>query len=236
MGDGCCGHTLRDISHFKTAIKNFRTEYYERHPELMKRLNTEGQAPATLIIACCDSRVETGLLMQAKPGELFTARNVANLVPPYEPDEELHGTSAAIEYAVRDLQVDHIIVLGHAQCGGIRAMITKAMGKEIERDFIGPWVSLAHRATELYVNGPDGYREPISLELLEQHPSLVERAAISGSLNNLLTYPWIKSEVEAGRLALYGWWFDTEPGDLWTAQSPEAYLRRVSDDAEAPAP
>src|SRR5690554_7867477 len=99
MGEGCCGneheHELRDISHFKAAIKSFRTEYYERHPELMQRLTSEGQSPATLIIACCDSRVETGLLMQAKPGELFTVRNVANLVPPYEPDEDLHEIGRA---------------------------------------------------------------------------------------------------------------------------------------------
>ena len=230
MAEDCCGHTLRDISHFKSAIKNFRTEYYERHPELMKRLISEGQSPATLIIACCDSRVETGLLMQAKPGELFTVRNVANLVPPYEPDEELHGTSAAIEYAVRDLKVDHIIVLGHAQCGGIRAMITKAMGKEIDRDFIGPWVSLAHRATELYVNSSNGHREPVSLQLLEKNPSLVERAAITGSLHNLLSYPWIKDRVDAGTLALHGWWFDIESGDLWAAQYPDLFLMPVLDE------
>src|SRR5690606_32951337 len=204
-----------------------RTAYYERNPELMHRLTSEGQSPATLIMARGASRGERGLLMHANAVELFTVRILSTLGPRYEPDDVLDGSSAARKSAVRDLKVDHIIVLGHAQCGGIRAMITKAMGKPIDRDFIGPWVSLAHRATQLYVNSENGYREPVSLELLEQNPSIVERAAITGSLHNLLTYPWIKSRVDEGSLALHGWWFDLESGDRWAAQYPDLYLMPV---------
>ncbi len=219
MSDDCCANGLRDISHFEAAVRRFRTEYYQNNPGLMHELSTQGQAPATLIIACSDSRVDTGVLLQARPGELFTVRNVANLVPPYRPGASLPGTGAAIEYAVRDLKVDHIIVLGHAQCGGIKAMLAAAGGQPPERDFIGDWVSMALNATELYVNADEpGKRQKVSLDLLKQNSGIVERAAVTGSLHNLLTYPWLKERVDAGTLVLHGWWFDLETGDLWKTE------------------
>src|SRR5690606_22050855 len=136
-----CEKGLRDISHFEAAVRRFRTEFYQKNSGLMHTLAAVGQSPATLIIACSDSRVDTGVLLEAHPGELFTVRNVANLVPPYQAGSALHGTGAAIEYAVRDLQVDHIIVLGHAQCGGIKAMLAMVDGNPPDREFVGDWVS-----------------------------------------------------------------------------------------------
>ncbi|WP_228255843.1 carbonic anhydrase [Pollutimonas thiosulfatoxidans] len=219
MAEECCPTNLRNISHFEAAVRRFRSDHYQRSPELMHALSTKGQAPATLIIACSDSRVDTGVLLSAQPGELFTVRNVANLVPPYLQGSGLHGTGAAIEYAVRDLKVDHIIVLGHAQCGGIKAMLGMAEGHLPDRDFVGEWVSMAMNATELYLNAdkPEE-RQKVSLALLKDNPGLAERAAVTGSLHNLLTYPWIKERVEAGTLALHGWWFDIETGDLWRTE------------------
>lgn len=228
MSDDCCATGLRDISHFEAAVRRFRTEFYQNNPSLMHQLSTQGQAPATLIIACSDSRVDTGVLLQAHPGELFTVRNVANLVPPYRPGASLPGTGAAIEYAVRDLKVDHIIVLGHAQCGGIKAMLATAGGQPPERDFIGDWVSMALDATELYVHGDEpGQRKKVSLDLLKENSGLVERAAVTGSLHNLMTYPWLKERVDAGTLALHGWWFDLETGDLWKTEPGETMLMPV---------
>ncbi|RTZ44578.1 carbonic anhydrase [Candidimonas sp. SYP-B2681] len=225
MTADCCQPGLRDISHFETAVRRFRSEFYQRDPEMMHKLATEGQSPATLIIACSDSRVDTGVLLQAHPGELFTVRNVANLVPPYQQGAGLHGTGAAIEYAVRDLAVDHIIVLGHASCGGIKAVLAAADGHPIDREFVGDWVSMAINATELYLDADEsGIRKKVSLELLKQNPGLVERAAVTGSLHNLLTYPWVKERVDAGNLALHGWWFDIETGDLWKSDHGDLHL------------
>lgn len=224
MTAACCQHSLRDISHFETAVRQFRSEFYQRDPEMMQKL-AKGQSPATLIIACSDSRVDTGVLLHAQPGELFTVRNIANLVPPYQQGAGLHGTGAAIEYAVRDVGVDHIIVLGHASCGGIKAVLAAADGHPIDREFVGDWVSMAMNATELYLN-PDksGVRQKVSLELLKANPGLVERAAVTGSLHNLLTYPWVKERVDAGTLALHGWWFDIETGDLWKSSQDDLRL------------
>src|SRR5690554_4759162 len=174
----CCPNSLRDISHFEAAVRQFRSQYYERDPEMMQALS-KGQAPATLIIACSDSRVDTGVLLGAKPGELFTVRNIANLVPPYEQGAGLHGTGAAIEYAVRDVAVDHIIVLGHASCGGIKAVMAAADGHPIDREFVGDWVAMAMQATEQFVTDPDtGTRQKVTMDLLKQNPGIVERAAV----------------------------------------------------------
>lgn len=200
---------------------DFKARHYDGTSTLMKSLVEVGQAPATLMISCSDSRVDPALLTSADPGELFTVRNVANLVPPYETGASLHGTGAAIEYAVRDLKVDHIVIMGHAHCGGIKALIGSAGGQRMERDFINDWVEVALDACKISVE--DGSRE-ISLDQLKANPFLVERSAIAGSLRNLLTYPWLKERVEAGTLQLHGWWFDLDTGDLWQTRPGETTL------------
>ena len=216
-----CGHTgCRDISHLLDGIRHFRERFYEGEHPLMRNLAEHGQFPPALVISCSDSRVDPGLLTGADPGQLFVLRNVANLVPPHEPDHRYHGTGSAIEYAVRDLKVDHIIVIGHAHCGGIKAMLSTAGGDKPARDYIGDWVSMALDASKLYLSetDEDGQPRKVSLERLRENPGLVERAAIAGSLRNLMTYPWVRERVEAGNLVLHGWWFDLDTGDLWITE------------------
>lgn len=213
-----CG--CRSIDHLVDGMQRFRAQYFGADPSFMRQLVEAGQSPAALVISCSDSRVDPALLCGARPGEMFVLRNVANLVPPYVQGTGLHGTGAAIEYAVRDLAVDHVIVLGHAHCGGIKAMMGAAGGEWPERDFIGDWVAMALGAAEQYVDNPqaEGGRSRVPLERLKANPFLVERAAIMRSLDNLLTYPWLRERVEAGNLQLHGWWFDLDTGDLWKTE------------------
>jgi carbonic anhydrase len=217
-------HDDPDIAKLLKGIQNFQTRFYEQNPERMQDLAEHGQKPKTLLIACCDSRVDPAILTGALPGELFVIRNVANLVPPYVTDNRYDGARAAIEYAVRDLEVSHVVVLGHAQCGGIKALLGSLSGKRLERDFIGSWVSMALDASFKFILHPEGKQadQRAEMEVTEldvstlcQHQHLVERAAIRGSLDNLMSYPWIRDRVESGSVKLHGWWFDIETGDLW---------------------
>lgn len=232
--DPCaCGEASaeRSLEGFRRAIQGFKTRFYEEQPETMRKLLEEGQHPSALLIGCSDSRVDPALLMGAEPGDLFVVRNVANLVPPYRPGFGLDGVGAAVEYAVRDLKVDHVIVLGHAHCGGIKALLKTASGNRPERDFIGDWVSMATEACHQYVPDPNqqsGMRQ-VSLAHLEDYPYLVERASIQGSVRNLLTYPWLRGAVEDGTLRLHGWWFDLESGDLWATNADNSAFLPVTD-------
>lgn len=209
------------------GIKNFQQRAYEQDPANMKGLVEDGQHPKVLLIACSDSRVDPAILTNAEPGDLFVLRNVANLVPTYDVASTYDGARAAIEYAVRDLEVEHIVILGHARCGGINALLKSLSGQKIERDFIGDWVSLAmdgcvHYAIDQIVRSDSNLEESVGevdIDNLREHQHLVERAAIRGSLDNLLTYPWIKRRVDDGILNLHGWWFDLENGDLWATDA-----------------
>jgi carbonic anhydrase len=220
---------VRDISKLFDGIRQFRNEHYGDGSSKMRDLVDFGQSPAVLMISCCDSRVDPALLTNAAPGELFTLRNIANLVPPYQPGASLHGTGAAIEYAVRDLKVDHIVVLGHGHCGGMKALLNAADGNWPDRDFVGDWVGMALGACKHYVSDVDAHegRREVSLERLKDNPDLVERASVLGSLDNLMTYPWLAARVEAGELVLHGWWFDLESGDLWATEPGRRQLLPV---------
>jgi carbonic anhydrase len=243
------------------GIKGFKQRFYQQEPDRMRGLVEHGQRPEVLLIACSDSRVDPALLTGAAPGELFVLRNVANLVPPYQKmqawagymdvlkrdlanpvpsyqqDGKYDGARAAIEYAVRDLEVRHIIVLGHAHCGGINALLSTVAGCKPPRDFIGDWVSIAMDACCNYILNPlsgdgDGQGQEtreIDIDSLREHQHLVERAAIRGSLANLATYPWLKERLDAGQLSLHGWWFDLETGDLWTTDAGNTCFLPVLD-------
>jgi len=217
------------------GIKGFQDRYYRIAPERMRDLTEHGQNPKVLLIACSDSRVDPALLTGAEPGDIFVIRNVANLVPPYHQAGHVDGARAAIEYAVRHLEVQHIVVLGHACCGGIKALLSGLAGQGIESDFIETWVSVALDGCSRYLLDPEGKtlhpenNGKVDIETLTQYQNLTERAAIRGSLSNLKTYPWIAERMAKGQLLLHGWWFDLESGDLWATDPDNTSFLPVID-------
>ena len=182
-----------------SGFKSFRADYFEKQPEVYQDLVENGQHPDVMVIACADSRVNPSLITQAGPGELFVIRNVANLVPPSDAGDQLHGMGAAIEFGVKDLKVKTILVLGHSHCGGIKWMSAGHKSPE-NREYIDSWVATALPAR------PD--------DVTEESLRRAEKNAVTISLENLLTYPWVKDAVEAGELELVGWLFDLESGQL----------------------
>ena len=171
-----------------------------------------GQKPHTLVVACSDSRADPALIFDTAPGELFVVRNVANLVPPYEPDGQLHGVSAALEFGVKVLEVQRIVVMGHAHCGGVNAMLNGA--PDSCRDFVAPWVAQG---------------EPVVRHIAESvAPDQVERAAeeavVRLSLDNLRTFPWIAEREAAGVLTLTGLHFGIGDGILTRLQDAGRFV------------
>ena len=196
---------MADVSKFITGIVNFQEQHFGKNPELANTL-TEGQKPQALLIGCCDSRVDPALLTDCAPGDLFILRNIANLVPPYLKNDDYHGVSSSIEYAVCILEVSDIIVLGHSGCGGINALMASAQGEQ-NWEFIGKWVSIAAPAREKVLNEmPD--------EPPEKQARACEKESILVSLKNLLTFPWVKERVAQGKLSLHGWYYNIGTGQL----------------------
>jgi carbonic anhydrase len=172
-----------------------------RYRELAER----GQSPEIMVIGCCDSRVSPEVIFDARPGELFVVRNVANLVPPYTPDGAYHGVSAALEFGVGALKVKHIVVLGHAHCGGVKAFAEDAEPIS-PGDFIGRWMSLMAPAASKI--GPRGTLS--QAEYLER----MEKASVANSLDNLMTFPRLRKLIERGAVALHGAYFGVATGEL----------------------
>jgi carbonic anhydrase len=184
------------------GYRRFRAETWPEERARYQALARWGQRPETLVISCSDSRVDPQTVFGAVPGELFVVRNVAALVPPYAPDANYHGTSAALEFGVRVLGVQKIVVLGHALCGGVMALMDGAPAEA--RDFVEPWMGMAA-----------GVRDPEADALEpEARRDRYEAAVVRLSLANLMTFPWIAEAVEAGRLALHGFRFDIHTGIL----------------------
>ncbi len=203
-------HTPMAIDSLIENFKSFRKTYFDEQPDFFRNLVENGQHPETMVIACSDSRINASIFGTAKPGELFIVRNVANLVPPYEPDGKRHGTSAAVEYAVRDLKVKHIVVLGHSHCGGIKFLCDGAQGDE-RREFLEGWMSTVASALDDTLRGEGRYRH-------------AEREAVKVSLTNLMTFPWVAARVETGDLELHGWLFDLKAGRLM-AHTPKGWAQ-----------
>lgn len=170
-----------------------------------RALAEDGQRPEIMVIGCCDSRVSPEVIFDARPGELFVVRNVANLVPPYSPSGSTHGVSAAIEFAVQALEVRHIVVLGHARCGGIRAFAEQEAPLS-SGDFIGKWMSLISPAAESV--GARGDRS------LADYLAQLEQASTVETLDNLLTFPFVRRRVERGQLVLHAAYFDVATGQM----------------------
>ncbi|CDI01250.1 MAG: carbonic anhydrase [Candidatus Competibacter denitrificans] len=198
---------MTNINELLQGFHRFRLKNFEPNRELFNQLAMKGQTPRTLLIGCSDSRVDPAILTDSAPGALFVIRNVANLIPPCETGGRYHGTSAAVEYAVCNLEVDNIIVLGHSRCGGINALLEGYGANNEGEGYIAPWVQIAAPARdEVLRRWPDASRE------FKQRAC--ERAGVRVSLTNLMTFPFIRQRVEAGSLRLYGWYYDLENGEL----------------------
>jgi carbonic anhydrase len=188
------------------GYRRFRADVWPAEGARYEARADEGQRPETLVVACSDSRVDPQTVFGARPGELFVVRNVAGLVPPYQPDVGYHGTSAALEFGVRVLKVARVVLLGHAQCGGIKAMVEGAPAEA--RDFVEAWMAMAQPVLRPLPKG-------IPTEDLVNH---YETEVLRLSLANLQTFPWIREAVEAGRLQLQGFRFDIRSGVLATLE------------------
>ena len=185
------------------GFQRFKTQYFGQDSRLYASMKT-GQPAKMLMVGCCDSRVDPAILTDCDPGDLFTVRNVANLIPPCEHDGLHHGTSSALEFAVNNLEVENIIVMGHANCGGIRAL-WEDDGQQNSK-FIHQWVSIAQPAKDWVKTHAKG-DEASQLKACEQRAVLV-------SLDNLMSFECVQQRVEDGRLTLHGWYFDLAAGEL----------------------
>jgi len=185
------------------GFQRFRADYFEANRARFERLAGRPQHPRYAIVTCCDSRIDTTRVFDALPGEVFLIRNIANLVPPYEPDQHHHSTSAAIEYAVRILKVGQFVVLGHAGCGGIQALLEPPAPPT---DFINLWLEMAASARDRTLS-----KEGLSKEERQRD---CELEALKSSWNNLLSFPWLRARVEDGSLQVDALYLDLERGSL----------------------
>ena len=181
---------------------------FEDNHAWYRRLASEGQRPRAMVISCCDSRVHVTAIFGAEQGEFFIHRNIANLVPAYLPDGEPHGTSAAVEYAVTALKVSHIIVLGHSSCGGVRGCHDMCTGHapdlEKSSSFVGRWMDILR----------PGYERVKDIKDEAVRVARLEREAVLVSVENLMTFPFVKAAVEKNELTLHGLWTDIAEGSL----------------------
>lgn len=198
---------MKDIDDLIAGFRRFQSAYYGERRDLVERLVRQGQTPKVMVVACSDSRVDPAIVMDCDPGDLFVVRNVANLVPPCEEGRGYHGTSAALEFAVRCLRIEHVVVMGHARCGGIRALLGDIRFEDDSGKFITPWMSIAEEARREALVAHAGAD-------LQTQATACEQAAIRVSLRNLMSFPFVRRTVDAGRLALHGWYFDLEHGAL----------------------
>ena len=191
--------------HLLEGYNAFATQRLPAEQNRYRELSVKGQFPEVMVIGCCDSRVSPEVILDVGPGELFVVRNIANLVPEYQPDGNAHGVSAALEYAVTVLKVKHIVVLGHAQCGGIRAFIDN-IEPLTPGDFIGKWMSMFIKPGERV--------EQRDRETMQDFVTRIEKAAVFRSLENLMTFPFVRTLVEQDRLHLHGAYFGVAEGSL----------------------
>jgi carbonic anhydrase len=199
------------LTHFPDQLadrfRRFKFRHFAPNQDRYEELAERGQSPDVMVVSCCDSRVDPETVFSAMPGELFVMRNVANLVPPYETSGKYHGVSAALEYAALNLRVHHIVVMGHSGCGGVRACLEKDTARQTPAQFIENWMSML-----------DEKRREVLAKHAADAPGLqrgaLERAAVRTSIENLRTFPCIRTLEGKGRLALHGTYFDIASGSL----------------------
>jgi len=208
---------MSDVRDFILGFKSFQEEYFKHDKSLFDELQA-GQKPKALVVACCDSRTDPFPLMNCDPGDIFVVRNIANIAPPYQPDQNYHGVSAALEYAVVTLGVPDIIILGHSSCGGIHALVEgEATGST---EFVGKWISILDKARDRAVTkfGRDNERVYRACEM----------AGILTSLENLMTFPFVAERVREGSLRIHGWYFDMKAGKLLSYLSQTGTFEELS--------
>lgn len=195
----------RELARLVAGFKRFRLKYFDGENSIYRKLSESGQSPKTLVIGCSDSRVDPAILTSASPGELFVIRNVANLVPPFEDNDGFHGVSSAIEFAVVNLRVENVVILGHQQCGGIRALMNGV--PNTGPSLIARWVSIAEEAKKIVLkNFPHADDATLC--------GHCELESIRVSIRNLRTFPCIKDAVRDRGMSLVGAYFDMEEGRL----------------------
>ncbi len=186
----------------------FRFKYAEGDNSVMRYLSSHGQNPEVMVVACCDSRVDPALILQCDPGDLFTVRNVANIIPPYEKDEQHHGTSAALEFGVCYLKVKHLIIFGHSQCGGINALTHQK--DLVHDDFISNWVSLIKKPAVI------------------TNEDELAKSALLHSYENCLTFPFLKQSVDENKLKIHLWFFNIKHGEILSYSHEKAAFEQLS--------
>jgi carbonic anhydrase len=206
--------------HLLDGYRTFTSQRLPTEQSRYKELSERGQTPAVMVIGCCDSRVSPEVIFDAGPGELFVVRNVANLVPVFQPDGGAHGVSAALEYAVQVLRVKHIVVLGHAQCGGIRAFVDD-IDPLSPGDFIGRWMAMFIK--------PGEQVSQRNHETRQDFTTRIEKAAVFRSLENLMTFPFIRTLVERGEMNLHGAYFGVAEGSLFVLDQVAKEFRGVGE-------
>lgn len=196
----------QEIKKLIEGNEKFRDKFFNSDTALFDEL-VHGQKPKIMVITCSDSRVDPAMIFDCQPGDLFVIRNVANLVPPCEGSDTYHGTSAALEFGVCFLEVEHIIILGHTRCGGIRALLegAESVVDKKQHGFIAKWMELARPAYDRVV------REHSDIEL-EDKVTLCEQYALVNSINNLGSFSWIQDRVQQNKLVLHAWYFDLTTG------------------------
>jgi len=202
------------LQHLINGNKRFKQKYFNDQSTLFEELVRYGQKPKVMIVACSDSRVDPSVILNAQPGEIFVVRNIANLVPPCENNDSFHGISAALEFGTCFLEVQHIIVLGHTQCGGIQALLenTQRVFSKKPDSFIGKWMDLARPAYDKIVTEHNDAP-------LQEKITLCEQYALINSLHNLQSFPWIQERLQNGKIAIHAWYFDLATGNLHTYDS-----------------
>ncbi|MBU2981586.1 carbonic anhydrase [Lentibacter algarum] len=207
-------HNAKLLPHYLVQrFHGWKATTYSENESWYRRLADNGQNPRAMVVSCCDSRVHVTSIFGADNGEFFLHRNIANLVPPYKPDGAQHGTSAAVEYAVKALKVAHIIVLGHSSCGGVEGCLNMCTGRapelEEKTSFVGRWMDILRPGYENIKDMPEA-----------EQPAALEKEAVLVSLNNLMTFPFVADDVKSGKITLHGLWHDIGEGAI-EQYSPE---------------
>ena len=200
------GIVMKNLEKLVSGYKRFLSADFKDFEGRYQTLAEHGQSPKVMVIACSDSRVNPDLIFNSKPGDLFVVRNVANLVPPYEPDDKHHSTSAALEFAVKALQVDHIVIMGHSLCRGVKACCEAVNGNAVDGEFIPRWTSLLHDCAR-EVQGHDLPSEEFGVA--------VEKAAVKTSIQNLQSFPFVVDAMKERGMILHGAYFDVSNAQLY---------------------